>query len=276
MNPIRVAKKGILDSRSVVPYSPALLEEFQCHLNVEICIFIKAVKYLYKYTYKGPDRACITKEVDEVSDFMDSRYVGGPEAAWRLLGFPLHGRSHAVERLPVHLPSRQAILFKAGCEAEAVANAKGRRTKLEAWIALNASVSKQKKPTIDLIRKCRYPDVPMYFRWDAKTCSWLPRKHSPKGGSVVGRMTHVKPTAGELYYLRTILLHVTGSEATSWESLQSVDGVGGAPSFQGKARELGCLQDDQETANLLREAVRTITSLPKLADFCCRDIGAID
>eukprot|EP00959_Pyramimonas_sp_CCMP1952_P100794 2108639-Pyramimonas_sp.AAC.1 len=72
----------------------------QCHLNVEVCTSIKAVKYLHKYTNKGPDRACLQKVHDEVSDYVDSRYVGAPEAAWRLMGFELHGQSHAVERLP--------------------------------------------------------------------------------------------------------------------------------------------------------------------------------
>ncbi|MAF09722.1 carbamoyl phosphate synthase small subunit, partial [Candidatus Poribacteria bacterium] len=40
---------------------------------------------------------------DEVLRYLDSRYVGPPEAVWRLLKFPMKGRSHAVERLPLHL-----------------------------------------------------------------------------------------------------------------------------------------------------------------------------
>ena len=51
--PLRTVKRGVLDTRSVVPHNLALLELFDCHLNVEICTSIKAVKYLYKYTYKG-------------------------------------------------------------------------------------------------------------------------------------------------------------------------------------------------------------------------------
>ena len=38
---------------------------------------IKAVKYLYKYTYKGPNRA--TMEIaNEVAEFLDARYVTSP------------------------------------------------------------------------------------------------------------------------------------------------------------------------------------------------------
>ncbi len=64
-DPLRTIKKGILDTRSIVPYNPVLLEMFRCHINVEVCTSIKAVKYLYKYTYKGPDRACMERCCDE-------------------------------------------------------------------------------------------------------------------------------------------------------------------------------------------------------------------
>jgi hypothetical protein len=30
---------------------------YKCHINVEVCSSIMVVKYLYKYVYKGHDRA---------------------------------------------------------------------------------------------------------------------------------------------------------------------------------------------------------------------------
>ena len=38
-----------LDNRWVVPYNPYLLLKYNAHINVEICITVSAVKYLYKY-----------------------------------------------------------------------------------------------------------------------------------------------------------------------------------------------------------------------------------
>ncbi|KAF5480113.1 hypothetical protein F2P56_000882, partial [Juglans regia] len=55
-NGITVKVRGHnLDNRWVVPYNPYLLATFDCHINVEICSTITAVKYLYKYIYKGHD-----------------------------------------------------------------------------------------------------------------------------------------------------------------------------------------------------------------------------
>ncbi len=70
-----------LDNRWVVPYNPYLLLKYNAHINVEICSTVSAVKYLYKYVYKGHDRAIVEfksscngpdtagpKRVDEISN----------------------------------------------------------------------------------------------------------------------------------------------------------------------------------------------------------------
>lgn len=44
-----------LDNRWVIPHNPYLVAKFDCHKNVEICSTIKAIRYLYKYIYKGHD-----------------------------------------------------------------------------------------------------------------------------------------------------------------------------------------------------------------------------
>jgi hypothetical protein len=62
---VRIAK---LDNRSVVPFNPSLLMLYKCHITVEICSSIKAVKYLYKYIYKGPDRASYSVDKSDSGD----------------------------------------------------------------------------------------------------------------------------------------------------------------------------------------------------------------
>lgn len=94
---------SLLDNRWVVPYNPYLLAKFDCHINVEICSTIKAVKYLYKYIYKGHDRVAfqlVANEsetlVDEITTFRNGRWISPSEAAWRIFKFRLNDISPSV------------------------------------------------------------------------------------------------------------------------------------------------------------------------------------
>lgn len=40
------------------------------------------------------------------------------ESAWRILELPLHNRSHAVVKLPIHLKDEQYVRFTEGEEHE--------------------------------------------------------------------------------------------------------------------------------------------------------------
>ncbi len=95
-----IVRNGIqLDDSYIVPYNPELSVEFNAHINVEVVAGIAVVKYLYKYVYKGHDRAEGTINVnDEIQQYLDSRYVSSSEACWRILGFKMHNQYPTVER----------------------------------------------------------------------------------------------------------------------------------------------------------------------------------
>ncbi|GFZ19875.1 hypothetical protein Acr_28g0005800 [Actinidia rufa] len=80
-----------VDNRDVVPYNTYLSKMFNCHINVEVCAGIRCVKYIHKYIYKGHDRTTmVLGGVDEIQQYIDSRYIGALEAARRILGHNLH------------------------------------------------------------------------------------------------------------------------------------------------------------------------------------------
>src|SRR6266581_2467165 len=143
----------------VVPYNKYLLLKYNCHINVEVCASIKSIKYLFKYVYKGHDCADIEfKEKvrhDEVKSFLDARYVSAPEAMHRIFAFKMHGSSHTVYRLAVHLPDEQYVHFREGKENEALEAAGSRETTLTAWFNLNV--------TNPSARNLLYSDIPYKF-----------------------------------------------------------------------------------------------------------------
>ena len=106
----------------LVSYNPEILKKYKCHINVEYWASIMSIKYIYKYLHKGHDREFVkikknNKNVDketydEISNYIDSRYVSPMEAAWRIEESPFSDRPHPIVRLAVHVENQQLIVFQ--------------------------------------------------------------------------------------------------------------------------------------------------------------------
>ena len=74
--------------------------KFNAHFNVEVCTTVKAIKYIYKYIYKGYDAATViltrneghrpVMVYDEIASYLNAWYVRLVEAAWCLWQFIMH------------------------------------------------------------------------------------------------------------------------------------------------------------------------------------------
>ena len=102
------------------------------------------VQYLYKYIYKAHDAATIVItednriDHDEAKRFIDSRYVGPVEAAYRILSKKLEDKSHNVTRFPLHLPNEQCVYFSDNPDEENIAiNLENSSSKLLDYFKLN-------------------------------------------------------------------------------------------------------------------------------------------
>ena len=236
-----------LDNRWVVPYNPFLLSKFDCHLNVEICSTIKAVKYLYKYVYKGHDRICFTvatengsDHLDEIDMFQSARWISPPEAMWRIYGFILSDMHPSVIPLQLHLQDSQLVTFRETDDLSSVVNDESNtKSMLTEFFKLNA--------THDKARTLLYKEIPEYFVWNKRCKIWTERKH----GSVIGRVVAASPVEGERYYLRLLLNHIRGP--TSYDHFKIVNGVS-ASSFCEAAVFHGLLQGDNGSSLCLEEA----------------------
>ena len=135
----------------VIPYNPPYLStKYNCHINVEVCASVKAVKYIHKYIYKGPDMATVRvsrtdepqgaqhnnnarhqrnhrqgdgqgqgkgETLNEVDLYLSARYIGPVEACWRLFEFSMHLELPSVYQLPVHLEHEQQVFWQEGANA---------------------------------------------------------------------------------------------------------------------------------------------------------------
>jgi Helitron helicase-like domain at N-terminus len=153
------------DNRYVVPYNPYLSLKFNAHINVEICSSMRVVKYLYKYVYKGHDRAnvCI---VDEIENYLDCRYISPPEAMWHLLQFEMQQRSAAVIRLQIHLENQQQVFHQQGNEETALE--RSGLTMLQGYFELNRQDA--------IARGMTYREVGEKYVWNKSSHTWTPRK----------------------------------------------------------------------------------------------------
>ncbi|XP_073362434.1 uncharacterized protein [Aegilops tauschii subsp. strangulata] len=161
----------MLDNRWVVPYNPYLLRMFNCHINVEVCSSIKAVKYLYKYIYKGHDKASFSIDhpdadgnIDEIKRYVDAR-----------------------------------VAFNAQADLKnVVASENNSKSMLTEYFKAN-----QEHPRA---RHILYKDFPGSFTWQKKKKFWKPRVERFQ----IGRIVSANPAEGDRYYPRVLLNHVTG------------------------------------------------------------------
>ena len=190
-----------VDNRWVVPHCPFLLRKYRCHFNVECVISIKSFKYIFKYIYKGHDRISMQFGTcdDEVQLYLDARWVGTHEAFWRLMMFEMHGEVPNVVRLSIHLPGQQCVIWDSDQQPDiqqVIDQAAEKDTTLTAYFKANARYEDAK----DLL----YHEFPQRFTWVASRRVWKPRAR----GFAIGRMYYVPPSAGERFYLRTLLTAV--------------------------------------------------------------------
>ena len=244
-NPVSV------DNSFVVPYNPYLLKYFRTHINVELCNTVQSIKYIYKYIYKGSDGENVRVidnenriNHDEISSYLNSRYIGPTEAAYRIFKYPMTERSHTVVRLPVHLENEQSVYFTESTAFDDLIRAETRRTMLTAWMETNRETN----------CKVRYPDMPEHYVWVNN--AWKPRMRG--GNKTIGRMYSVPISQPERYYLRLLLLHAI--EIKSFQDLKTVNGVLYG-SYKEAANARGLLEDNNEWIRSIDEA--TSFAMPK-------------
>ncbi|XP_008557719.1 uncharacterized protein LOC103578405 [Microplitis demolitor] len=215
---------------------------------------MKAVKYLYKYIYKGHDAAAVNIaksddanhviDHDEIQDYIDGRYVGPVEAWWRIFNKELQNKSHTVMRLPVHWPNQQTITINSPETEDSIQNALEKQTMLIDYFALNSRDFEARNLT--------YAEIPsLYVFKKQKKFNIYSCRRRKSHFNVICRMYSVSPNQIELFHLRLLLVNVKG--APSFEDLKTVNGIT-YDTYVATCLTLGLIEDDDEWKKVMKEA----------------------
>jgi hypothetical protein len=148
-----------------------------------------------------------------------------------------------VLNLQVHLPGQHMVNYNPNESIEDIlARAALEKTMLTAFFQLN----KDDPSAVSY----SYQEIPLHYVWDKSSKQWRPRQR----GYTIGRINFVSPTAGERFYLRTLLTTVKGP--TSWSHLRTFDGVEYS-TFHATCLARGLLENDDEWRQCLEEACVT-------------------
>jgi PIF1-like helicase/Helitron helicase-like domain at N-terminus len=229
----------------VVPHSPFLSRKFDCHINMEVCESVQAIRYIHKYVYKGDDRTTMQYQiVDEVQHYLNGRYIGPMQAAYSILEYPTHQEWPPIETLTVHLPGMQAVSFPEGATPEQIRRLlEEHRTTLLAFFEYNEQYEDGRSRLYH-----EFPEKYVYVK-TPKPYHWKPRQK----GIGLGRLIHLSPCSGERYYLRLLLTRIPGP--TCFEDLRTVDGQL-LSTFKEACRVHGFLEDDGEWVLCFAEAAQ--------------------
>ena len=262
-----------------------MLLKFEAHINVEVVVSVNGVKYVYKYTTKGPDRITVqvsngTEENvndDEVQRFIDCRYISCSEAIWRIQGFPIIHRWPPVKKLPIHLPEEQNVIYTENAKEDEIKQAMERssKTQLTEFFMLCSNDKEAAGLT--------YLDLAGHYTWNNKEKCYVKRKQNlrrsekqkeedeeefvegmptPKS-NIVSRIPTIPLNihTKEKFFLRMLLHTVKGPK--SYDDLKTVDGVV-CETFQKACILLGLFEDDSQIEATFQEAADITTNVDQL------------
>ena len=112
------------DNHQVVLYNPQLLKKYKAYINMEVCLSVKAIWYIYKYIYKGNTGADIeivypeddnetgnAGQYNKIFSYIKARQLGFTKVYQRTLGFPISEIYLFIKRLGYTLFNKQRIIF---------------------------------------------------------------------------------------------------------------------------------------------------------------------
>ncbi|KAE8229400.1 hypothetical protein CF326_g5630 [Tilletia indica] len=265
-----VYRRRTEEDTMIAQYSPLLLLLWNGHCHIDIAMSPHTFIYMFKYISKGPDYAAYrlnhaqnpnAEQTAEsvAADYINARYLSATEAMWRIYGFDLSSKSPTVIRLAVHAPQGNRAQFRGarqrGSEASTLLRYFLRPlpfaplTYTEYYEAITtirvATPEEQQNPRL------LPPDT--FLELTEPGLTFAPNLiRRRQRGLAVARINTVRPSAGDPFYIRAILLH---RPARSWNSLRTTPDGQIHPTFRQAAIHEGIIEGDNEANAVMVEAI---------------------
>ncbi|KAF3405665.1 ATP-dependent DNA helicase PIF1 [Penicillium rolfsii] len=268
------------EDRWVTPHVPVLVHLLDCHIYADVCSTATIFLYLFKYLFKGPDRARFgiralhdtradgeEEQVDEFRDYMNARYLSSSEAAYRILNFHTVSKRPGVRCLSVHLEGKNL----------------GRMYDRShpGYSEMSDLLWYFKRPSTETFSRLKYTEffslyyletVPLDVPLDSGQ-TLITTVTTEKGlrqkvlrrrvrQPIVTRLQTVPLRLKETFYLRALL---QVRPTSSFEDARTIRGHC-YPTYQEAATALGLFQDDHEAVYAMNEAI-TAYSRPSQLRF---------
>ncbi|KAE8218337.1 hypothetical protein CF319_g7769, partial [Tilletia indica] len=269
-----IYKRTTEEECMIAQYPPLILLAWEGHAHIDFSLSLESFVYMFKYIHKGPDHVDFrfrddNLDVEEaaesvVEDFIKARYLSATEAAWRIFGYDLTNKSPTVMRLGVHTPGDNRRQFRGsaapGSNASSLIRYMLRPAAFQDMLyAEYGERTTPAKPTLAQINGLA-PLPPGHYlekREDGQV--FQPRLIRLRSrNECVARIKAVRPGAGEVFYIRQILLH---KAVSSWREIRTAPDVNGVnftfSTFQEAATAMGLFEDVSEAQIALQEALET-------------------
>ena len=287
-----VYRRRLEEDLNVVPYNPDIIYDWNGHINVEYSECIARVLYTYSYLYKGSKKTDFnlkrahntsasqadvlagnndgeeaSKEKDmEIDVYLKGRTLSSMDAVWRTLGFQTYPSPNPHVRL-IKVKTSQMVNYllekeKKSCDMllyllrpELLHSLL--YTEMYAKYVIEKDLPARYKHE-PLMRNIEYFEVPIP---ELKTSKYIVLRAQTKDKAIV-RMEMVHITAGEIWYLRRILLKrpihgnlgmaLTDSFGKKWTT------------YQESAIADGFVKEDKQTLEAFQEAVESANTAKQL------------
>lgn len=224
--------------------------------------------------FSGPDHAKYrvhsndeTEDpIDEIEDYWKARYLTAGEATWRILGYNITRMKPAVTAIAIHGPSsrRNHQYHRRDENSSTLSTLDHYFLRPQGSFVIGNNVRDFTALTyteyFTLFRLAKYDAAQAH-----RTNYYIEQPNTDNSPAMhvilrlpahphLSRIRDVRPSEGEIFYLRALLQH---RPASSYVDARTVDGVE-LPTFQEAATELGLFANEQESEYALIEAIQSL------------------